>query len=190
MQKLISIRVLLAAFLLTAALSAQTALPPLDLAVTYSPTRANTVHANGSFWLHGGAVQAHSRLWRDLGAVVEFSGSHTASANNSGLGLDLYTLTAGPRYTWRAPNTRLTLYAQALVGGAFGRNSMFPNGAASPTSDNALAMRFGGGVDARLTHRISLRLVQADWQRTYLHNGDNNVQNSLRLGFGVVYRFR
>jgi hypothetical protein len=51
---------------------------------------------------------------------------------------------------------------------------------------NSFALQVGGGVDMRIAHRFAVRAIQADWIRTQFPNGVTNVQNTLRLGAGVV----
>jgi hypothetical protein len=52
-----------------------------------------------------------------------------------------------------------------------------------------LALCIGGGVNVALRHRLALRAFEADWLRTQLPDGTTNVQNNLRLGAGLVFRF-
>ena len=52
----------------------------------------------------------------------------------------------------------------------------------------SLALQVGGGVDLGLTRHFGIRVFQADWVRTQLPNGTTDVQNTLRLGAGVVFR--
>lgn len=41
-----------------------------------------------------------------------------------------------------------------------------------------------------LEHRLSLRAMEANWVRTQLPNSTTDAQNNLRIGAGVVYRFK
>jgi hypothetical protein len=41
-------------------------------------------------------------------------------------------------------------------------------------------------MDIYFTPHVSIRLLEADWERTDLPNATNNVQNTLRVGIGVV----
>jgi X-X-X-Leu-X-X-Gly heptad repeat protein len=56
------------------------------------------------------------------------------------------------------------------------------------TSDNSLALQVGGGVDLAFTRHIGVRVLQADWVRTQLPNDATDVQNTLRLGAGIIFR--
>jgi len=162
----------------------------IDVAVVYNPLMANIVGGN-RFWMQGGSVQAHGQFWHGLGIVADVSGLHTASTSSSpGVGLDMITATFGPRYTWSPAYRRYAIFGQALVGEANGMNSVFPNPAGANTSANSLAIYAGGGFNLRLKHHLALRAVEADWLRTQMPNATTNVQNNLRLGAGLIYKFK
>jgi len=161
-----------------------------DIAVMYQAMRSNSVGGSG-FWLQGASGQLHAQLWHGLGGVAELSGMHNGNINSSGVGLDLFTLAFGPRYTWDRPHSRLSLYGQALAGGAFGRSSLFPTSSGSANAGaRSLAFSLGGGVNYTLPHHLSLHAVQADWMRTQLPNGITNAQNNLRIGSGILLHFK
>lgn len=199
MRKFIRVKVLLAGACIVTAVTAwgQPAPSPegqtsgsLDLAVVYNPLIANVVSGN-SFWMQGGSVQVHAQFWHGLGVVADVSGLHTASAGgSSGVGLDMVTATFGPRYTWSPAHRRYAVFGQALVGEANGMNSVFPNPGGANESANSLALYVGGGVNLRLKDHLALRALEADWLRTQMPNATTNVQNNLRVGAGLIYRFK
>jgi hypothetical protein len=51
-----------------------------------------------------------------------------------------------------------------------------------------LALDAGGGVNILFSERFGVRLLEADYVRTALPNNGSNVQNDLRVSFGVTYR--
>jgi peptidoglycan-associated lipoprotein len=160
------------------------------VAVVYNPLLANIVGGN-SFSMQGGSVQVHGQFWHGLGVVADVSGLHTASTGgSSGVGLDMVTATFGPRYTWSPAHRRYAIFGQALVGEAHGMNSVFPNPAGANDSANSLALYVGGGINVRLKDHLALRVLEADWLRTQLPNATTNVQNNLRVGAGLIYRFK
>ena len=159
----------------------------LEVAVTYDAMKSNTTSAN-NFWMQGGSVQVHGQFRRGLGLVGDLSILHTGNEHGSGVGLDLLTLTFGPRYTWTPAHHRYAVFGQALGGEAIGYNSVFPFASGSKSSDSDIALKIGGGVDVALARHFSVRALEADWMRTQLVNSTNNVQNNLRLGAGVVWR--
>jgi len=158
----------------------------VDLAVTYDASQANTVPGS-KFWMQGGSVQFHGQFWRDLGVVADVAGLHTGDAHGTGVGLNLVTATFGPRYTWT--RHRYALFGQALAGEAFGFDSAFPSTISVTTSADSMAVQAGGGMNLRFSRRIYLRAFEADWLRTQLPNATTGVQNSLRIGTGLVLKF-
>jgi len=160
----------------------------IDVAVVYNSLMTNVV-VGDSFWMQGGSVQVHGQFWRGWGVVADVSGLHTANANGPGVGLDLVTVAFGPRYTWVAPHRRYAVFGQVLAGETNGLNSVFPSSAGAKDTANGLALYIGGGVNVALQRHLALRAFEADWLRTQLPNATTNVQNNLRLGAGLIFRF-
>lgn len=162
--------------------------PQVEAAFTWETMRANVVPGQ-TFWMQGGVGQLHVRLGHGFGIAGGGSGFHTGQMASTGVGLDLYTLTIGPRFTFDPRQHRISLYAQSLVGEAWGRNSYFPTSTGVHPSDSGLALETGGGVTVRLTQHTALRLLEGDWVRTELGNATTGRQHSMRLGSGIVFRF-
>ena len=189
---------LAASLLVPASLMAQAPYPAkdhheVDAAVTYTEQYSNLV-STPTFWHSGGSVELSAQLSHGFGLAANIAGTQTSNAAGSGIGLSLVTATFGPRYTLYHPlgaerKHSLAIFGQGLLGQAFGFNSYFPTASGGITSDNSLALQVGGGVDLGLSRRFGVRAVQADWVRTEFPNGTTNVQNTLRLGAGVVFRF-
>ncbi len=162
----------------------------LEVALVYNPLMSNLVGSSG-FWMQGGSVQVHGQFWRGLGVVADVSGLHTANAGGlSGVGLDLVTATFGPRYTWSTPRGRYAVFGQVLAGEVNGFHSVFPGSSGANDSADGLAVYIGGGVNLPLKHRFAVRAIEANWLRTQMPNATTNVQNNLRLGAGLIYRFK
>lgn len=70
----------------------------LDVAITYDAMHPNVSTGNG-FWMQGSSVQAEGYFSHGLGVVANLAGEHTANMHGSGVGLDMVTMTLGPRYT-------------------------------------------------------------------------------------------
>jgi len=110
---------------------------------------------------------------------------------------NLFTYTFGPVVKIRTP--RLQPFGEALFGGA--HDNIYPSlyhaggfiGAAP--SSNAFAMVIGGGLDIKLSNRVSFRPVEVDYLLTRF--GGNSVlfpggpfnQNSFRYAGGVDFTF-
>ena len=164
----------------------------MDFAVTYTEQYSNLV-STPTFWHSGGSTELSAQLRHGFGMAANVAGTQTNNAAGSGVGLSLVTATFGPRYTYykllgSAHKRTLAIFGQGLLGQAWGFNSYFPTASGAITSDNSLALQVGGGVDLGLTRHIGIRVFQADWVRTQLPNGTTDVQNTLRLGAGIVFR--
>jgi hypothetical protein len=184
---------LAASLLVPAGLRAQT--PDhheVDLAITYAEQYSNLV-STPTFWHSGGSIELSAQLRHGFGLAGNVAGTQTGNAAGSRVGLSLVTATFGPRYTYCKPlgserRRSLAIFGQGLLGQAWGFDSYFPIASGGITSDNSLALQVGGGVDLGFTRHIGIRVFQADWVRTQLPNGTTDVQNTLRLGAGIVFR--
>ncbi|QMV19925.1 hypothetical protein GOB94_15490 [Granulicella sp. 5B5] len=160
----------------------------LDLGVTYIAEKSLKASTDQNFWLNGGSVELGVNLWHGWGVAADIAGSHTGSIGSSGIPLSLVTETFGPRYRWHAEH-RISVYGEALVGEANGFRSLFPVTTGTQSDANSLGLQIGGGLDYRLKRSFAVRLMDAAWVRTQLPNATDNVQNTLRLGAGLVIRF-
>jgi hypothetical protein len=71
-----------------------------------------------------------------------------------------------------------------------GLHSVFPGPSGANDSADGLAVYIGGGVNLQLKHRFAVRAIEANWLRTQMPNATTNVQNNLRLGAGLIYKFK
>jgi len=164
----------------------------VDLAVTYTAQHSNLV-SDPTFWHQGGSIELSAQVYHGFGATANIAGTQIGNAANSGVGLSMVTATFGPRYTWYRPvgsarKKNLAIFGQGLIGEAHGFDSYFPTAAGSLTDYNSFALQVGGGVDIGLSRHFAVRAFQADWLRTQFPNSTTNVQNTLRIGAGVVLR--
>jgi peptidoglycan-associated lipoprotein len=173
-------------FFVAASLHAQSR--PLEVSVTYTAARSLKAATSQDFWMQGGSMELATDVWKGFGIAVDITGLHTNSVGSGGVPLSLITATFGPRYRWH-PSHRVSLYSQVLTGEANGFDSVFPTPSGVDMSANSLALQMGGGMDYHLSSHLAFRVVDAEWLRTQLPNGTNNIQNTLRLGAGVVFRF-
>jgi hypothetical protein len=165
----------------------------VDLAITYSAQRSNLTTGN-SFWAQGGGAELTATSYHGLGMAANITGTHAANISSSGVGLTLVTATFGPTYTWTVPRHRNVprqwrFFGESLIGIANGVDSVFPDPSGAQSDASSLALQIGGGADLDLSPHFAVRLFHADWLRTQLPNGTTNIQNNLRLGAGIVFRF-
>lgn len=189
------LRILLTAALAASAASvtmAQSAGRPrreLDVAVTYTPERSNLV-SDPIFWRQGGAIDLSAELYRGLGVALNIDGSRSSNIKGTGIDLTTLTTTIGPRYAWAPRSRRYSVFGEGLFGNSHASDSVFPSVRGAQSDHDSFAIQLGGGVDLRIGHRLAIRPIQADWVRTAFPNATTDVQNSLRLGAGIVLRLR
>nr|WP_317890418.1 outer membrane beta-barrel protein [Granulicella paludicola] len=174
-----------------AACNAQAAAPadPVDVAFTFNAQRTLRVSTGQNFWLEGGSAELGIGLGHGFGIAFDYTGTRTSSIGTSGVPLVLGTATVGPRYRMYAAR-RWSPYVQALIGEATGMDSTFatPTGAVSNAS--SFAFQANGGLDCRSSQHIAFRVLDVGYLHAGLGNGGSNTQNLLRLGAGVVIRFK
>jgi len=105
-------------------------------------------------------------------------------------GMSIYTASVGPRFTWRSEG--VNLFAHALVG--LNRLELPSFG-----THNQVGGILGGGIDLVITHAVSLRLLEADYQVTQENfskqvspvqeNLRHSTMNGVRLRTGLVFNF-
>jgi len=163
-----------------------------ELALDYSYMRSNAPPAScACFNLNGGsATFAWPVKQGGFAAVGDLTVDEASGISSSGLGLRLATLTAGTRYIPRIGHSPLQPFAQALAGLAHASGTLVgPGTPGAVNAGAAFAANLGGGLDMRVSRRFSLRLAEADYLLTTIHNDTNNHQNNLRISAGVVVRF-
>jgi hypothetical protein len=157
-----------------------------DAYVGYQYTR-QSFGTGTKFNMNGGVGQIAVYPSRWFGVVGEFSGSAAGNISGVGSGGAMYTVMGGPRIYFS--RGALQPYVQGLVGLARADSTLQAHlGAAS---SNAFAMAIGGGMDVKLHHHFSYRLIQGDYFLTRFDNAINIrfTQNNFRLSTGLVFRF-
>jgi outer membrane immunogenic protein len=173
----------------TAALEKQ---PRAELALDYNYVRSNAppgdcecINLNG-----GSATFAWPVKPGRFALVGDVSITHAGGISSNGYDLTLSTFTVGGRYLPRLRRSSIQPFGQVLVGLAHSSGSLVqsPNPAGS-NAGAAFAALVGGGLDLRVSHRFSIRLVEADYLVTTFDNGVNDHQNNLRISAGAVFHF-
>jgi outer membrane immunogenic protein len=160
----------------------------LDVSATYSLFRANPATPGfGSFTINGASASASYNINNWLSGAFDFGGYHNGNILNSGVGGTLYTYMLGPRFTYRR-FSRFTPFGQVLLGGAHAGAGTFFTG-----SEHAFAWSVGGGVDAKINDRFSVRLGQLDYLMTrfgeFPNGSQAQTQNNFRFSTGLVMHF-
>ena len=165
-----------------------------DVAANFTYKVAKIASTTTRFVLPGGSLDAAYNFAgkvKGLGLVVDINGESKSNIE-PGVSLTQFSVMGGARYTFhlvpKNPHA-VDLYGQFLGGGVFAFNSLFPGLSSTTTSANSSVIQLGGGVNIRLTRRIALRLLEADFIATHLPNSTNSRQYDIRFSNGVVFRF-
>jgi opacity protein-like surface antigen len=175
-----------------AAYAQEVTTPIVETGVDYSFTRVNPGGSLTSYTANGGSGFVEYNLNHVVGLVADLGANYIGNVNGFALDNTTFTYLFGPRFNWRM--SRLTLYAQPLVGGARFSNAYDP-GSPLPVlgaSENTFAAAIGGGVDYRLTDHVAVKPIQLEYVMTQLPSSFvnvNQVQNNLRYSAGIVLRF-
>lgn len=189
------------------AMAQSTEYPHFEVGGGYTFIRANVKTTDNSvtppqsastnFDMHGGRGEAVFHFGRTLGIVAEFGGNRITGLP-TGVSGHLLTYMFGPRFTYRA-SEKVEPFVHSLFGGAHVSGSV--SGTVSPGfefsgSENSFAMALGGGFDYRVSPKVAIRFIQADYLmtrfKTNINSAGNSVaatQNNFRIGAGIQFRF-
>jgi hypothetical protein len=161
----------------------QTALLETSLGYTY-------VHANappalcGCFSANGGYGSLAFNLPHGVSIVADLASVHANTVGATTQTITLFNYLFGPRYTFRGISRRFLPYGQVLGG----REKEFSS-YTTVQNVKGFAFSLGGGVNMPLNHHFSWNLFEADWVGARVPNGQNNIENDLRISSGVTLRF-
>jgi hypothetical protein len=167
----------------------------IDLFGGYSYVRANPSGSTSlpSFNMNGGeaSLAYNANSW--FSGVIDFAGYRTSRLTPlepSDFKGNMWTYLFGPRVSYRHLG-RITPFAHTLFGIAHATSDTYLLG-----NQTDFAMTVGGGFDYRLSRRLSLRPIQADYLLTRFKEFDafavtdnRFTQNNARLSTGVVFHF-
>jgi opacity protein-like surface antigen len=179
-------------------LHAQQQTPKVELAGAYAYSRLDLVGPGGyseGLQSNGGTGSVAFNLTRSLGIVGEIGDYETSTVRSAGgASMTYLSYLFGPRISFRGKSDTLTPYVQTLVGGVKGNNSFFvtgPKGASGTihTNQNAFAWTLGGGLDAKVTNHVAVRVFQVEYMLTKWPDGANNRQSDFRFETGLVFSF-
>jgi peptidoglycan-associated lipoprotein len=163
-----------------------------ELALDYTYLRSNAPPGSCTcFNLNGGsATFAWPVKPGGFAAVADLTVDQASGIGSSGLGLRLATFTGGARYVPRIGHSPLQPFGQVSVGLAHASGTLVGKGTPGAiNAGSAFAANMGGGLDVRINRRISMRVAEADYLLTTVHNDTNNHQNNLRISAGLVLHF-
>jgi hypothetical protein len=167
---------LLAFILFSSVVAAGQQTPRIEIFGGYSHLFADV--GNSSFGLNGFHASGAENLNSWFGGVLDFSSHYGTLA---GVNVNTQSIMYGPRFAYRKIGL-VTPSVHALFGAVHGSAGLY--GISMP--DTHFAYSFGGAVDVKVTDRIALRVVQADYLRTRFLN---LRQDNVRVSAGLVFRF-
>lgn len=155
---------------------------------------------DGKQTLNGFNVSATGYIAKGFGLVGDFSGHFTtdrtplSSGGNIENKIRVLNVLAGPQYKFRN-SSRVAPFVRALAGVANTRSELkVPNfNVKDVASSTDFALAVGGGVDVRVSERIDLRVIQADYNPVFLSRrnelgfGKTRADN-IRFSFGIVFK--
>lgn len=151
--------------------------PKIDAFAGYQYTRADILGTGIN--LNGWNGSVTGNFTEHLGIAADFSGAYKSE---NGASLKVHTYTFGPVISGRKEGPFVP-FAHALFGGF--RASAGAGGAGAST--NGFAMILGGGLDARMSDRLGIRVAQFDWES--LRSDGEAVNKNFRYSAGVVFHF-
>jgi len=132
--------------------------PKVEVFGGYSYLRLYGVNNHGA----AGEVTVNVNRWFGISGEVSGYAAEDDFDNNA-------LVLAGPKFTYR--RGAVTPFVHVLAGGAFGGG------------DAAGAFAVGGGVDAKISKHVAIRIIQLDYVATTFRS------NNGRIAAGIVFRF-
>lgn len=159
-----------------------------DLAMTYTTERAKTAPGTGDyFWVQGGSVDAGVTFYHGFGWAGNLTVEH-GSRIAPGFSLRETDIMTGPRYTFRnGSKHQRRLFVETLAGVTHATDNVFPTSKGLTNKASAFEWQAGGGLDIDIGKHVAVRAFEVDYLRTYLPNNGANIQDHIRLAFGVTY---
>lgn len=193
-------KIVLATLLVVCAANLSAAQEPSDypkneffIGYSFESADINSLTINpGRAGLHGINLEYTRNLNRVVGLTADFSGhikreSLTVGGVEFEHNPEQYNLMGGLQFKARN-QSRVAPFAHALIGVGFFRGFSAVRAPASNTyffdDARAVSMAFGGGLDIRMSKRVAIRAIQADYNPTFFGAGR---QNNFRFSFGVVF---
>jgi hypothetical protein len=143
----------------------------------YSANVLRAPASGASIYSGWNASAAYPFRWK-VSAVADFAGYY--GRENEVVDTSVHTFLFGPRLTLH--DGRISPFVHVM----FGVSRLRANSGGPVLTRNAFTIAAGGGVDLRISHRWSVRVVQFDYVRQSFFN---EAPDGGRLSAGVVFRF-
>ncbi len=133
---------------------------------------------SNNFNLSGFNVSVTENLNSWFGGVLDFS---THFGTEAAFKTNMQSVMYGPVFAYRK-HPRIVPFAHGMAGVVRGG----PEYLGISKAETEFGMIGGGGVDLKISSRVSLRLVQADYLLTRF---SSTHQDNIRLSAGIVFRW-
>ena len=170
--------------------------PKAELALGYSylnvhPSKAQVT----SFNMNGGGIGLVYNASSIVGIKFDFMGytgknSVTTTTNGVNAGIDMFSYMFGPQFKIR--HEKVDYFAEALFGAAHSSAGLTQllhvtgTPATVYNSNNSFAMEYGGGLDWKVSHHVSIRPVEVAYLLTkFSTNNISAHQNSFKYFGGI-----
>jgi outer membrane immunogenic protein len=158
----------------------------------YSYMRSNIALSGAALSLNGGSVSMAVYFNDRFGIVGDFGLYRQDNVAGQGFNLLFSTYQFGPRLRF-SNATRATPFVHFLWGAGHAGGTLYTRSlgyGVPPLGGNyTFVLSAGGGADWRVSSRISIRMIEAEYIHSEFLNFSGNRQENIRLSTGVVFNF-
>jgi outer membrane immunogenic protein len=158
----------------------------------YSYTRSNIILTGAPLTLNGGSASIAMYFSNWFGIAGDFGLNRQNNVAGQGFNLVFSTYQFGPRLRF-SNATRATPFVHFLWGAGHAGGTLYTRslgyGVPPLGANYTFVLTAGGGADWRVSSRISIRMIEAEYMHSEFLNFSGNRQENIRLSAGVVFNF-
>ena len=158
----------------------------------YSYMRSNIALSSAPLGLNGGSTSMAVYFSDRFGIVGDFGLYRQDNVAGQGFNLVFSTYQFGPRLRF-SNATRATPFVHFLWGAGHAGGTLYTRslgyGVPALGANYTFVLTAGGGADWRVSSRISIRMIEAEYIHSEFLNFSGNRQENIRLSTGVVFNF-
>lgn len=158
----------------------------------YSYMRSNIALSSAPLGLNGGSASMAVYFNDRFGIVGDFGLYRQGNVAGQGFNLLFSTYQFGPRLRF-SNATRATPFVHFLWGAGHAGGTLYTRslgfGVPPLGANYTFVLTAGGGADWRVSSRISIRMIEAEYVHSEFLSFTGNRQESIRLSTGVVFNF-
>jgi outer membrane immunogenic protein len=158
----------------------------------YSYMRSTIALSSTPLSLNGGSVSMAVYFNDRLSIVGDFGLYRQDNVAGQGFNLIFSTYQFGPRLRF-SNATRATPFVHFLWGAGHAGGTLYTRslgyGVPPLGANYTFVLTAGGGADWRVSSRISIRMIEAEYMHSEFLNFSGNRQENIRVSTGVVFNF-